>query len=344
MPSPRWTASARCCSWSRAWTPRARAGSCATSSVRWIHRACATPPSRHRRRRSGSTRSSGGSAMPSRCPGQIGVFDRSHYEDVLVVRVHDLVPEVDVVSALRPDQRLRGQGRRAGHHDRQGHVAPLPGRAEDPADATAAATGQAVEVQPGRRRRAPALAAVPGGLPGRAGPDLDGPGALVCRAGRPQVVRPAGRPEPRARAPGDHGPAVAGGRLRRHGRTAATGERPRACRSRERPPRGRRGPWRRRWDHWRVQRAEGRPVVAPETAGDEGVRDLVGGELDEQAACRVRASCSTMRRAPACASGCAAYAMHVADAGRWPASSDGVVTRRLARPRRRTPRPRRARG
>jgi PPK2 family polyphosphate:nucleotide phosphotransferase len=29
-------------------------------------------------------------ALPK--PGQIGVFDRSHYEDVLVVRVHDLVP------------------------------------------------------------------------------------------------------------------------------------------------------------------------------------------------------------------------------------------------------------
>ncbi|MFE6920075.1 PPK2 family polyphosphate kinase [Nocardia sp. NPDC057663] len=26
-------------------------------------------------------------------PGQLGVFDRSHYEDVLVVRVHDLVPQ-----------------------------------------------------------------------------------------------------------------------------------------------------------------------------------------------------------------------------------------------------------
>jgi len=25
-------------------------------------------------------------------PGEIGVFDRSHYEDVLIVRVHDLVP------------------------------------------------------------------------------------------------------------------------------------------------------------------------------------------------------------------------------------------------------------
>ncbi|MCH8613061.1 polyphosphate kinase 2 family protein [Arsenicicoccus dermatophilus] len=30
-------------------------------------------------------------ALPE--PGQIGVFDRSHYEDVLVVRVHDLVPQ-----------------------------------------------------------------------------------------------------------------------------------------------------------------------------------------------------------------------------------------------------------
>ncbi|PRY54684.1 PPK2 family polyphosphate:nucleotide phosphotransferase [Knoellia remsis] len=29
-------------------------------------------------------------ALPK--PGQIGVFDRSHYEDVLIVRVHDLVP------------------------------------------------------------------------------------------------------------------------------------------------------------------------------------------------------------------------------------------------------------
>ena len=30
-------------------------------------------------------------ALPQ--PGELGVFDRSHYEDVLVVRVHDLVPE-----------------------------------------------------------------------------------------------------------------------------------------------------------------------------------------------------------------------------------------------------------
>ena len=30
-------------------------------------------------------------ALPG--PGQLGVFDRSHYEDVLIVRVHDLVPK-----------------------------------------------------------------------------------------------------------------------------------------------------------------------------------------------------------------------------------------------------------
>jgi len=31
-------------------------------------------------------------------PGMIGVFDRSHYEDVLVARVHDLVPEAELRS------------------------------------------------------------------------------------------------------------------------------------------------------------------------------------------------------------------------------------------------------
>ncbi len=38
-------------------------------------------------------------ALPG--PGKIGVFDRSHYEDVLVVRVHDLVPQAEWRSATR---------------------------------------------------------------------------------------------------------------------------------------------------------------------------------------------------------------------------------------------------
>ena len=41
--------------------------------------------------------------------GEIGIFNRSHYEDVLVVRVHDLVPKAVWSSALRPDQRLRAR-------------------------------------------------------------------------------------------------------------------------------------------------------------------------------------------------------------------------------------------
>ena len=46
--------------------------------------------------------------------GEIGIFNRSHYEDVLVVRVHELVPRGGLVGALRPDQRVRGHAGRNG--------------------------------------------------------------------------------------------------------------------------------------------------------------------------------------------------------------------------------------
>ena len=49
-------------------------------------------------------------ALPT--AGHIGVFDRSHYEDVLVVRVHDLVPPEVWEQALRRDQRVREASRR----------------------------------------------------------------------------------------------------------------------------------------------------------------------------------------------------------------------------------------
>ena len=41
-------------------------------------------------------------------PGIIGIFDRSQYEDVLIVRVNKLVEESGLEQALRRDQRLRG--------------------------------------------------------------------------------------------------------------------------------------------------------------------------------------------------------------------------------------------
>ena len=60
--------------------------------------------------------------------GFIGVFNRSQYEDVLVVRVHDLVPEAVWSRAVRGDQRLRAAARRRGRDDRQVLPAHLQGR------------------------------------------------------------------------------------------------------------------------------------------------------------------------------------------------------------------------
>ena len=56
-------------------------------------RRCASRRSRRRARRSWRTTSSGASTTPCPQRGEIGIFNRSHYEDVLVVRVDKLVPE-----------------------------------------------------------------------------------------------------------------------------------------------------------------------------------------------------------------------------------------------------------
>ena len=45
-------------------------------------------------------------ALPE--PGYVGVFDRSHYEDVLIARVRELAPRRGDRAPLRRDQRLRG--------------------------------------------------------------------------------------------------------------------------------------------------------------------------------------------------------------------------------------------
>ena len=57
-------------------------------------------------------------------PGRIGVFDRSHYEDVLVVRVDELVPVVAELDAAHIEQQHE---RRHDGEFRRGHgtrVAP----------------------------------------------------------------------------------------------------------------------------------------------------------------------------------------------------------------------------
>ena len=76
----------------------------------------------------------------ARGPARSAIFNRSHYEDVLVVRVHDLVPKERLVAALRPDQRLRADALRGGHDDRQVLPAHRPGRADGSASRSATTT------------------------------------------------------------------------------------------------------------------------------------------------------------------------------------------------------------
>ena len=103
--------------------------------------------------------------------GEIGIFNRSHYEDVLVVRVHELVPRK--VWSKRYDQindferTLAESGTTIVkfflHIDRDEQRQRLQDRYDDPT--------QALEVQHGRSRGAQALGRLPGRV--RRGADED---------------------------------------------------------------------------------------------------------------------------------------------------------------------------
>ena len=88
--------------------------------------------------------------------GDITIFNRSHYEDVLVVRVHDLVPEKVWRRRYAPHPSLGADAGRRGHGHPQVLPAHLPGRAECPPPGTARQPGQALEVRARRHRGAPA--------------------------------------------------------------------------------------------------------------------------------------------------------------------------------------------
>ena len=65
------------------------------------------------------TTSCGASTARCQRPAGIGIFDRSHYEDVLPVRVHNPCARGGVVAAIRADQPVRARGHRGRHHDHQ---------------------------------------------------------------------------------------------------------------------------------------------------------------------------------------------------------------------------------
>ena len=151
--------------------------------------------------------------------GEIGIFNRSHYEDVLVVRVHELVPK-DVWKA-RYDQIVAFEDHLTANGttivkfflyiDKDEQLERFRARYEDPTKRWKFALGDLEE----RKRWDDYIAA----LPGRAGEDVDGSCAVVRHPRQQEVVpRPRhrvdrGRHAPGARSavPGTRGPAGGAG-------------------------------------------------------------------------------------------------------------------------------------
>jgi len=70
------------------------------------------------------------SARPAAGGPHRGVLDRSHYEDVLVVRVHNIVPQQDWGKRYDEINRFEKKHRRRGHDDHQSGDVRLARRAE----------------------------------------------------------------------------------------------------------------------------------------------------------------------------------------------------------------------
>ena len=137
-------------------------------------------------------------------PGLIGVFDRSHYEDVLVARVDGLVPRTTWEGRFEEINRFESRPRRGGHDGAEVRDDGQPRRAGRAAHEAPGPSRQALEVQRQRPPHPTPVGRLPGGVRRRVPPDLHRRGAVVRRPGRPQVVRPAGHhrdPDPDADRP-----------------------------------------------------------------------------------------------------------------------------------------------
>ena len=84
-------------------------------------------------------------ALPAR--GDIGIFNRSHYEDVVAARGRRRDRRRAAQAALRAHQRVRADAARRGHDDREDLPARRQGRAARPAAGAARRSGEALEVR-----------------------------------------------------------------------------------------------------------------------------------------------------------------------------------------------------
>ena len=133
-------------------------------------------------------------------PGYVGVFDRSHYEDVLIVRVHGLAEPATIESRYDQINEFEAELAADGVVIIKCMLHVVGRRAARPAAGPARQRGQVLEVQPRRHRRARALGRVPDGLRDRAGAHQHRDRAVVRRTGRQEVVPQPGRRRAPARA------------------------------------------------------------------------------------------------------------------------------------------------
>ncbi len=82
--------------------------------------------------------------------GFIGIFNRSHYEDVLVVRVHNLVPKKEWESRYERINLFEETLAKGGTRHREGLPAHQQGGTAAPAASAAGRPAETLEVQPGR--------------------------------------------------------------------------------------------------------------------------------------------------------------------------------------------------
>ncbi len=154
--------------------------------------------------------------------GKIGIFDRSHYEDVLVVRVESLVPE-DVWSK-RYDEINQFEAELVAGGTRiikcmlnvssEEQKARLAERLEDPT--------KYWKYNPARCGRPQEVAGLHGGVRGPAGEVQHRRSALVRDSGRPQVVPQLGGRRTAPRDAGRHAAVLACRRVRRRGGEGAS--------------------------------------------------------------------------------------------------------------------------
>ena len=142
--------------------------------------------------------------------GEVAVFNRSHYEDVLVVRVHKLVPK-DVWQArydfINEWEKLLA--RRQRHDDPEILPLHLQGRAARPLQGSPRRSRPAVEDQRGRLHRAQLLGRLHRSLRGRALQMLEEARAVVRDPVEPEMVPQPGRLPDHRRHDGGHGPEAA---------------------------------------------------------------------------------------------------------------------------------------